>query len=254
MTNLSSAEGRKELWKNSAPEDSDSLQNMNLDFNLKTGDVRIHSKQTEPDGQEPLFDWNMNTNTGVIEEITRTNNRERIVEREVDPDTLKVSDDFFHVDLPKEVNPHAGQVLLPGVPTPPEFQTPAAAEGQASESRSELGKAQPDFENMTDDEKAEWENMEMQRDIAFKIMYFFIAFIIATFGLLYTYFKMSQQVEEDARREEMGLSKVDYDKSGYQKETFFDFLQGNMDNETYAGNPYVREGMQRMAASQNQCQ
>jgi hypothetical protein len=85
-------------------------------------------------------------------------------------------------------------------------------------------------------------------------MYFFIAFIIATFGLLYTYFKMSQQVEEDARREEMGLSKVDYDKSGYQKETFFDFLQGNMDNETYAGNPYARESMQRMTASQNQCQ
>jgi len=25
MTNLSSAEGRKELWKNSAPEDKDSL-------------------------------------------------------------------------------------------------------------------------------------------------------------------------------------------------------------------------------------
>ena len=56
--------------------------------------------------------------------------------------------------------------------------------------------------------------MEMQRDIAFKIMYFFIAFIIATFGLLYTYFKMSQQVEEDARREEMGMSKGDFDKQG----------------------------------------
>ena len=44
---------------------------------------------------------------------------------------------------------------------------------------------------MTEEERKEWENMEMQRDIAFKIMYFFIAFIIATFGLLYTYFKMS---------------------------------------------------------------
>lgn len=94
----------------------------------------------------------------------------------------------------------------------------------------------------------------MQRDIAFKIMYFFIAFIIATFGLLYTYFKMSQQVEEDARREEMGLSKGQFDKQGYQKETFFDFLQGNMDNETYAGNPYVREGMQRMNIQRMQMQ
>jgi sensor domain CHASE-containing protein len=51
-------------------------------------------------------------------------------------------------------------------------------------------------------DQREWENMELQRDVAFKIMYFFIVFIIATFGLLYTYFKMSQKAEEDARREE----------------------------------------------------
>jgi hypothetical protein len=35
--------------------------------------------------------------------------------------------------------------------------------------------------------------MEMQRDVAFKIIYFFILFIIATFGLLYAYFKMSKK-------------------------------------------------------------
>jgi hypothetical protein len=50
----------------------------------------------------------MNTKTGVIEEITRKNNRVRIVEREVNPDTLKVSDDFFHFDLPKGVTPPEG--------------------------------------------------------------------------------------------------------------------------------------------------
>ena len=107
MTNLSSEKGRKELWKNSAPGDVDQLQNMNLDFNLKTGDVRVHSKATEPDGMEPLFDWTMNTNTGAIEEITRKDNKERIVEREVNPDTLKISDDFFHIELPKDVTPAA---------------------------------------------------------------------------------------------------------------------------------------------------
>lgn len=41
----------------------------------------------------------------------------------------------------------------------------------------------------------------MQRDIAFKIMYFFIVFIVATFGLLYVYFKTTQKAEEDARIE-----------------------------------------------------
>lgn len=29
-------------------------------------------------------------------------------------------------------------------------------------------------------------------------MYFFIAFVAATFGLLYAYFKMNQKAEEDA--------------------------------------------------------
>lgn len=55
-------------------------------------------------------------------------------------------------------------------------------------------------------------------------MYFFIVFIIATFGLLYTYFKMSQKVEEDARREEMGMSRQAFNKQDVPKETFFDFL------------------------------
>jgi len=54
--------------------------------------------------------------------------------------------------------------------------------------------------------------MEMQRDVAFKIMYFFIVFIIATFGLLYTYFKMSQKAEEDARREQIGMPNSVYKK------------------------------------------
>jgi len=33
-----------------------------------------------------------------------------------------------------------------------------------------------------------WDELDSQRDIAFKVMYFFIVFIIATFGLLYAYF------------------------------------------------------------------
>ena len=39
-----------------------------------------------------------------------------------------------------------------------------------------------DTEEISEADKKEWENMELQRDIAFKIMYFFIVFIIATFG------------------------------------------------------------------------
>jgi hypothetical protein len=87
--------------------------------------------------------------------------------------------------------------------------------------------------------------MEKQRDVAFKIMYFFIVFIIATFGLLYTYFKMSQKAEEDARRENsasgMLEGRADFKKGQQiQKDNFFDFLAGQMENENYSANPNAR--------------
>lgn len=113
MENLNTEHGRKELWTNSNPEDSENLQNLNLDINLETGEIKIKSKTMEPDGALPLFEFDMNTNTGVIEEITRKDNKERIREREVNPDTLKISDDFFNIQLPKTKVPST--VITPGV-------------------------------------------------------------------------------------------------------------------------------------------
>jgi len=43
--------------------------------------------------------------------------------------------------------------------------------------------------------------METQRDIAFKIIYFFIIFILATFGLLYLYYKMDKKEREQEDRD-----------------------------------------------------
>lgn len=80
-----------------------------------------------------------------------------------------------------------------------------------------------------------WEELDAQRDVAFKVMYFFIVFIIGTFGLLFAYFQMSQQQEQEER-----------EKRGEQKakgteHTFFDFLAGQMeDTENYNVNPYAR--------------
>jgi hypothetical protein len=39
----------------------------------------------------------------------------------------------------------------------------------------------------------QWEDVEKQRDVAFKIVYFFIAFIALTFGLLYAYYKVDKK-------------------------------------------------------------
>lgn len=97
--------------------------------------------------------------------------------------------------------------------------------------------------------------MEKQRDVAFKIMYFFIVFIIATFGLLYTYFKMSQKAEEDAARENaasgMLEGRADFKKRQQtQKDNFFDFLAGQMDNENYSADTNARSN--RSMNSNNQ--
>lgn len=116
MENLNTDHGRKELWKNSNPEDSENLQNLNLDINLETGEIKIKSKTMEPDGALPLFEFDMNTNTGSIEEITRKGNKERIVERDVNPDTLKISDDFFNIQLPK--TDISSTVVVPGALAP----------------------------------------------------------------------------------------------------------------------------------------
>ena len=51
-------------------------------------------------GELPLFEWGLNTNSGQIEETTRTNGREKVVDRIVNVDTLKMSDDVMHIKLP----------------------------------------------------------------------------------------------------------------------------------------------------------
>lgn len=52
-------------------------------------------------GDEHLFEWGLNTNSGQIEETTRTaEGKERVVDRVVNPDTLKMADDPLHIKLP----------------------------------------------------------------------------------------------------------------------------------------------------------
>lgn len=98
----------------------------------------------------------------------------------MNPGTLKVPDDFFKIELPKKDTPPVStKTTVAPVTKVPVTDT----------KNTEV--VNPDDIPMTTADQREWDNMEMQRDVAFKIMYFFIVFIIATFGLLYTYFKMS---------------------------------------------------------------
>lgn len=93
------------------------------------------------------------------------------------------------------------------------------------------------------DVEEEWADLEKQRDIAFKIMYFFIVFIIATFSLLYAYFRMTQNSE----REEAQRKGVKGQANRGQQPNFFDFIAGQMDEETYVVNPYARKHATQVA-------
>jgi hypothetical protein len=71
-------------------------------------------------------------------------------------------------------------------------------------------------------------DMEQQREIAFKIVYFFIAFVFMTFGLLYLYYKIDQKEQEKEEREKRAKG-IFYGDAN--QKTFFDFLAGQIDDE-----------------------
>ena len=73
-----------------------------------------------------------------------------------------------------------------------EVVTPVSAVAPATAAPAQVVDAyttvKPDY--MTDEE---WAQLEEQRDLAYKIVYFFLVLIVATFGLLYVYYKMDQK-------------------------------------------------------------
>jgi hypothetical protein len=59
-------------------------------------------------------------------------------------------------------------------------------------------------------------SIEEQREVAFKVVFFFIGLIAASFGVLYIYHRMTQANIKSIR----------------EKQTFFDFLAGQVDDNT----------------------
>jgi len=59
--------------------------------------------------------------------------------------------------------------------------------------------------------------LDEARDVAFQVVFFFIALIFASFGLLYIYHKMEQERAQQAKGQ-----------ANQRKETFFEFLAGNL--------------------------
>ena len=76
----------------------------------------------------------------------------------------------------------------------------------------------------------EWNDLEKQRDLAFKIMYFFLVFMMGTFGLLCVFFKMTQSEEHQATIKKQQMMRE------ANNQTRQDF--SHIDDECNAINPY----------------
>ena len=144
------------------------------------------------DNHKPMFEWKMTPATGEIVEISRA------------------KDGSLETTVNKDVDPA-------------ELTT-----GTATTAGGSLNKLLSDPSVL----ELEWNEAEAQRDIAFKIMYFFIALVIVTFLTLYAYFTIVQKSEQQARaramRKKQGL--MDDDVAAPMESTsFVDFLSGSFD-------------------------
>lgn len=77
-------------------------------------------------------------------------------------------------------------------------------ESSASELENQSLASEPEADSSNSwgflDAQQEYDDLDMQRDVAFKIMFFFFAFITTTFGLLYAYYKVSIKKEQEEKK------------------------------------------------------
>jgi hypothetical protein len=83
----------EDMFKKQKKDDDDdlesSMQNINVNFDLKTGKIELSSGATNTDGK-PLYGYNLDTQTGDVEVTTRRANSafEKVVEKSIDPKSL----------------------------------------------------------------------------------------------------------------------------------------------------------------------
>lgn len=168
LEDLQNAESLGELWADSNVDPSllsKSFDDVTMVFDTVTGAVDVVSDLLNDKGQ-PMFEWQMTPKTGEVVEISRdqAGKSEKTVNKDVDP-----------IELTSHTAQSASTTVFPHVPT----------------SGVSLSQLMQDPTVLS----LEWQEAEAQRDIAFKIMYFFIALVIVTFLTLYAYFTIVQKSE-----------------------------------------------------------
>lgn len=62
------------------------MASINMQFNTKTNEVKVSTESVDKKG-DPLYEFVMNTDTGLVKQIKRdpVTSHEKVVEKEVDP-------------------------------------------------------------------------------------------------------------------------------------------------------------------------
>jgi hypothetical protein len=201
------------MWDGIKTTDNQHLSQFNVNFNGASIDV--HSTAVDVNGL-PLYQWHANQDGTV-----KATNRDTENKQDVQP--VKEVAQAAPVAAPKATEVKAQDTTVEKKST--NLQTVTSTGFDAGYQINGKTYLTP-------------EEIQMQRDVAFKIVYFFIAFIIMTFGLLYAYYKVDQKEQEREQREKR--TKGIFFEEPNQK-SFFDFLAGNLDDENYLVNPNARK-------------
>ena len=162
--------------------------------------IGIYSDERDVQGR-PTLQWEMNAQDGRIVETRRTKDGEQVKVVEKDGFAGSRRPTFYDSVLDKN-----GKVIQ--------------IDGQSID------------EQMQDIEK--------QRDIAFKIMFFFISFMLCTFAALYGIFRHVENNRQEAVLKQGIKNQRVISPQDQQKRTFMDFIVGNLDDDSMVINPYAR--------------
>lgn len=175
MDSMADSTESKEIWGS----DTAVPTNFTMHMDIKEHQIAVVSDDVDAKGR-PVTQWELNSKNGHITETHRAKDGSevQVTHKDVDPTTLDKAENSKIIAKEAE----ATEKWVASLDQPAKNVAASASEEQAAPVNEVID---------------EWNDLEKQRDIAFKIMYFFIVFILFTFSLLYAFFRMTQKEQEE---------------------------------------------------------
>lgn len=182
-----------------------SLGNVDLKLDTAKSTVTLQTEKKSKKGQ-PLLSWEMNTKTGKIKQTSRSEDDDDVeVEEKDDMGPGSVDSDLDDADQDDGVDGPAALLQL---------ETPS-------------------------DTEMELADVERQKDVALKIMLFFVSFAMCSIAILYWLYKLSESQRQDEILKERIRRKGASSSPIFKKQSFMDFISSNLNHNSMLVSPYV---------------